>query len=138
MIASSLTKDSLLFGNIGKSVPEKQFQQRQARESLLLVQPGDILWITKFNSYTRRNQALVMFRHRKFYYELSLTDPSYVGLLKGLGVGQHLSSELGIPEGRKILFTISLGEPFDGFCYKLIAAIVVVPSAWDRFFPSKN
>jgi hypothetical protein len=39
-----------------------------------------------------------------------------------------------MPENRKILFTISLGEPFDGVCYKLVAAVIVAPLAWHSLF----
>jgi hypothetical protein len=75
-----------------------------------------------------------VFRLERRYYDLPLTDPSYVAPLTRLEAGDHASSDLGIPDARKILFTISLGEPFDGRCYKLVAAVVVVPPSWDPFF----
>jgi len=48
--------------------------------------------------------------------------------------GSHRSLELSIPENRRILFTISLSEPLEGVCYKLVAAVVVVPLAWHGLF----
>jgi len=134
VVAGSLSRDPFLFGNTGRSVPEAQFQQHPARESLVLVQPSDIRWRTEFNSYEQRNKARVMFRLQSLYYDLPLTDPFYVGPLKRLEVGDHRSSELGVPQDRKILFTISLGEPLDRICYKLVAAVVVVPTLWEPFF----
>jgi hypothetical protein len=83
-----------------------------------LVPPSDIRWLN-------RNKARVEFRLESVYYALPLTDPAYVGPLKRLEEGDYPSSALGIPEDGKILFTISLGEPFEGFCYKLVAAVVV-------------
>jgi hypothetical protein len=45
--------------------------------------------------------------------------PTYAGPLQRRDKGDNRSSDLGIPEDRMILFTISLGEPLDGACYKL-------------------
>jgi hypothetical protein len=134
VVAASICQSPVLFGNTGRSVEEAQFQQHPAQESLVLVRPGDIRWRTEFNTYTRRNKARVVFRLEHLYYDLPLTDPSYVGPLKRLDEGDHRSSELGIPEDREILFTLSLGEPLDGICYKLVAAVVAVPPAWEPFF----
>lgn len=75
-----------------------------------------------------------MFGLGHLYYDLPLTDPTYAGPLKRLDPGDHRSSELGISENRKILFTLSLSEPLGGVCYKLIAAVIVVPPNWDAFF----
>jgi hypothetical protein len=58
-------------------------------------------------------------------YDLPLTDPAYAGPLQRRDEGDYRSSDLGIPEDGTILFTISLGEPLDGICYKLVAAVVV-------------
>jgi len=93
----------------------------------VLVDPNDIEWL-------HFDKARVQFRLEDFHYILPLTDPSYVGPLKRLAAGSHRSLELGIPENRRILFTISLSEPLDGVCYKLVAAVVVVPLAWHGLF----
>ena len=131
VVAASICQNPVLFGNTGKSLEEARFQQYPARESLALVQPNDIRWRTEFNAYKQRNQARVIFRLEHLYYDLPLTDPFYVGPLKRLAEGDHRSSELGIPEDRKVLFTLSVGEPLNGICYKLVAAVVVVPPAWE-------
>jgi hypothetical protein len=127
IVVGSVSENPLLFGNSGKSVLQGQFQQRPAKESLVLVEPNDIAWL-------RRDKARVLFRLENFYYDLPLTDPCYVGPLKRLAPGSHRSTDLGIPDNRKILFTISLGELLDGICYKLVAAVVVAPLAWHSLF----
>jgi hypothetical protein len=38
----------------------------------------------------------------------------------------HAKTEIGMPEDSEIIFTISLSEPFGGFCYKLVAGIVLL------------
>jgi hypothetical protein len=127
IVVGCVSENSLLFGNSGKSVPHARFGQLPAKESLVLVEPSDIEWRSL-------EKARVMFRLQEFHYDLPLTDPAYVGPLKRLAKGSHGSADLGIAENRKILFTISLGEPFDGVCYKLIAAVIVIPLGWHGLF----
>jgi hypothetical protein len=127
IVVGSVSESPLLFENSGKSVSQAQFQQRPTKESLVLVEPNDIEWL-------HFDKARVRFRLKNFHYRLPLTDPSYVRPLKRLAAGSHRSLELGIPENRRILFTISLSEPLDDVCYKLVAAVVVVPLAWHSLF----
>jgi hypothetical protein len=127
IVVGSVSESPLLFGNSGKSVSHARFEQLPAKESLVLIEPSDIAWQSL-------DKARVMFSIEDFYYNLPLTDPAYVGPLKRLASGSHRSADLGIPENRKILFTISLGEPLDGICYKLVAAVIVVPLAWHSMF----
>jgi hypothetical protein len=69
------------------------------------------------------------------WYDLPLTDPVYAGPLQRRAEGDYGPLDLGIPEDAVVLLTISLGHPFNGICYKLVAAIVVVPPAWAGHFP---
>ena len=92
----------------------------------MLVQPADIRWHTEFNTYQLCNMPRVSFQFGDVPYDLPLTDPAYAGPLQRREEGGYRSSDLGIPEDRTILFTISLGDPLDGICYKLVAAVVVV------------
>jgi hypothetical protein len=127
VIAAAVCHDPVLFGNMGKSVSEAHCHEYPGRESLVLIPPSDIRWL-------HRSKARVEFRLESLYYDLPLTDPAYVGALKRLEEGDHPSSALGIPEDRKILFTISLGEPLEGICYKLVAAVVVMPRKFRKSF----
>jgi hypothetical protein len=126
VVSAAVLRGSLLFGNTGRSVPQAQFHSRPARESLALVQPTDIRWHTEFNTYELRNMPRVFFRLGDVPYDLPLTDPAYAGPLQRRDEGDYRSSDLGIPEDATILFTVSLGDPLDGICYKLVAAVVVV------------
>jgi len=127
IVVGSVSENPLLFGNSGKSVPYARFERQSARESLLLVEPGEIEWL-------HLDKARVQFSLGDFRYRLPLTDPSCVVRVKNLAEGSHRSVELGIAENRKILFTISLSEPLDGVCYKLVAAVIVVPLGWHGLF----
>ncbi|MGA2594139.1 MAG: hypothetical protein ABSH32_29915 [Bryobacteraceae bacterium] len=126
VVTAAVFRGSLLFGNAGRSVPVAQFRSRAARESLALVQPTDIRWRTEFSMYQLRNVARVLFRLGDVPYDLPLTDPAYAGPLLRRAEGDYRSPDLGIPEDATVLLTISLGEPLDGLCYKLVAAVLVV------------
>jgi hypothetical protein len=76
----------------------------------------------------------VLFQLNDLAYDLPLTDPAFAGPLQRRDEGDYRSSDLGIPDDATILFTISLGEPLDGVCYKLVAAVVVVPREWSGRF----
>jgi len=128
--AAALFRGALLFGNAGRSVPHAQFRGRPARESLALVKPAGIRWRTEFNTYELRNMPRVLFHLGDVSYDLPLTDPAYAGPLQRRDEGEYRSSDLGIPEDSTILFTISLGDPLDGICYKLVAAVLIVPPLW--------
>jgi hypothetical protein len=126
VVSAAVCGGSLLFGNTGRSVPHAQFHSRPARESLVLVHPIGIRWRTEFNTYMLRNMPRVLFQLGDVPYDLPLTDPTYAGPLERRDEGDYRSSDLGIPEDATILFTVSLGDPLDGICYKLVAAVVVV------------
>jgi hypothetical protein len=126
VVSAAVFGGSLLFGNKGRWVTKAQLLGRQARESLVLVQPAGIRWHTEFNTYELRNMPRVFFRLGDVPYDLPLTDPAYAGPLQRRDEGDYRSADLGIPEDGTILFTISLGDPLDGVCYKLIAAVVVL------------
>lgn len=134
VMARAVSRDPLLLGCTGSGVPEEQFRSQPGRESLVLVQPEDIRWRREPDGRTARNPARVIIHFHQVEYDLPLTDPEYRRALAMLAPGSHSPVELGIPPGRKLLLTISLSEPFSGFCYKLVAAIVVIPPIWEPFF----
>jgi hypothetical protein len=69
----------------------------------------------KFNDLKRRVQAI--FHHDGVRYKLWVTDPIYERRYLAKSDGQYHLGE--------ICLTISIGEPAkDGFCYKLVAAII--------------
>lgn len=82
---------------------------RVERMTLAVFKPGEA-----FGNPKRRVQA--RFTYLAVDYRLWVTDPNYerAYLLKPDGVYQIGESFL----------TISLGEPYEGFCYKLVAAII--------------
>jgi len=62
-------------------------------------------------------------------YDLPITDPAWtsriVRKLLPLEPRTYPQEAVGIPEQSLVLLTMSLGEPFNGNCYKLVAGIIV-------------
>lgn len=59
-------------------------------------------------------------------YDLSVTDPKWEARLRDLPEGLHDRARGGISGGDSVFLTISLGEPFQGSCFKLVAAVIHV------------
>ena len=134
VLAAAISHDPLLFGSPGGAVPMEYLASHPAASSLALVRPAGIRWHNLPPMPDGKKRPRAAFRLGNAHYDLPLTDPAYAKTLNMLGPGDHPARDLWIPEDRKQLFTISLSEPFDGICYKLVAAVVVIPAAWDAVF----
>lgn len=125
ILRSRIVPGPLLLGSTGASIATSAAEQLPA--SLALVDPSNLRWRP---SQDRRDrpQVRALFELRGQMYDLPLTDPSWssvmVRQLSRLGPGSHAHEELNV--SGKILLTMSLSEPFNGYCYKLVAAMVVV------------
>ena len=91
----------------------------QLDDSLRLVHVGDLeLKVfapgTAFGNSKRRVQAA--FEHAGVEYRLWVTDPVYERA--------YLAEPNGVHQLGECYLTISLGEPFNGACHKLVAAII--------------
>ncbi len=85
--------------------------------SLLLVKVARMDVEISYDSANDSYQLRGVFRHNGFMYSLRITDPVSEGAAEELGAGV-----VGVDAER--FLTVSLGEPFEGFAYKLIAAII--------------
>lgn len=80
---------------------------------------------------TWKRQLRVNFRLGNVPYDLAVTDIPFDDKLKGLALGEYSSEQFGIQDESALYFTISLGEPLDnGYCFKLVAAVLLLPSGW--------
>jgi len=128
VVRDALYLNDHLFGSLSDRIDALTFSSQPAKESLALVKPGNLRWLV--DSFWAKKKARVLFRVGNADYNLALTDPPFENGLKKLELGYHRSKELGIPDENRILFTISLGEAFEGYCYKLVAAVLTLPAAW--------
>lgn len=85
--------------------------------SLLLIKPeAGVLLV---NEVTFGKQKLkCSFKYNAVQYMLSVTDPVYEKEYRNKAAGSYKLPSQGI------YLCISLGEPYNGFCYKLVATII--------------
>jgi hypothetical protein len=120
----------VLLENESDSVAHAALVQQPASASLALVEPRRIQWHITTNTHGQR-QTRCYFSLAGSSYDLAITDPVFVERLAGLTYGYHPREAAGIAVEDRVLLTVSLGEPFEvtGHCYKLIAAVLVLPRA---------
>ncbi len=86
--------------------------------SLLFIKPEKLALVVE-DDYDGRKKVRARFKHNGTSYRLAITDPDVERA--------YLMREKGdYPvKGQELYLTISLGEPFEGYCYKLVAGIVM-------------
>ncbi len=114
-----------LLGNLGDRVSYAYLADHPAPASLALVEPTHIDWHITSNIRGNR-QTRCRFSLGNALYDLSLTDPVWEARLRELPHGVHPRANAGIADEATVLLTISLSEPFQGSCFKLVAGVVVV------------
>jgi hypothetical protein len=132
LLSRAIYSGTHLFGTLSDRVPAAMFLEEPATESLALVKPENLRW--QVNHF---GNARVLFTTCGDTYNLAVTDPLFDNQITQLGEGFHRSTELGIEDEDRMLFTISLGkpfhpggEPFQQYCYKLVATVLILPLAW--------
>lgn len=116
-----IVREPLLFGGHGDRISDEYLISNPIVGSLLLIEPEDVKWeiIHEFDKWKTRG----IFKVSGEEYNLRVTDPVWERDLRHLGEGRHSAGDTGFTEGQ-FYFTISLSTPFNGYCYKLIAAVI--------------
>lgn len=110
-----------LLGGWDDHVPFAQFESHPGAASLALVAPEDIYLYRRVTSKGRpqvRGRFPMGTGADLRQYDLPVTDPLWEADIQATGPRTLRRSE------GEFLVTISLGEPYEGSCYKLIAAIM--------------
>lgn len=120
-------KQGKLLGNRGKAVPESEANEG-VQKSLTLVEPkkGVEFRLRPPEETQGKLKPKACFSLSGRRYELSVTDYVVAPRVLELGIGEYRAQDLGFERGR-VLLTVSLGEPQQGWCTKLVAGIVVLP-----------
>jgi hypothetical protein len=105
-----------MFGNCGKAVPAERIDELD--HSLLLLRAESPVFQHEETS-TGRRQLRVGLRYGSRTYDLPVTDPEFEKELERTGP-KELSFSL-------CYLTISLGLRFEGWHYKLVAGVFLVP-----------
>lgn len=124
-LQAHLSTDSVLLGSNDRYM-EESVAEAGVEASLALVEPdGELEFIVRDFNGTRRPR--VVFQLGAEQYNLPLTDPSSGSCVKAAGLGRHGLADVGLPTGGHALLTVSLGEPFEGRRWKLVAALIHLP-----------
>lgn len=116
-----------LLGSTGSSIPESRCQQEPLSRSLQLFEPATTTWRVDTN-WSGRRQHRARFEIGGTQHDLPITDIEWEARMRRLceELGDYNNKALEIQSGSRVFLTISLGEPYNGSCYKLIAAVIVV------------
>ncbi|MBI4312935.1 MAG: hypothetical protein HY681_14330 [Chloroflexi bacterium] len=129
LLSPKISAESTLFGSHGDSVEYRDIFLDPPNSSLALVSPAQVTWIVQSREGRRRLYAA--FTIDGGPYRLSITDPVWFQRLASLEEEGHERNVAGLTQDNRLLFTISLGEPFgpQQRCFKLVAGVVVLPGA---------
>lgn len=87
-------------------------------DSLVLIEPRQLILEVR-QGYGGRKQVRADFRLAGATYNLGVTDPVIERQYFTLGVGHY-------PYRPRAVACVSIGEPYKGYCYKLVASIIPV------------
>lgn len=125
ILQAAMVRGPGLLGGFSDRVPWSDFQQQTAPASLAIVAPDTIelhSQPTPRGKVQARGRFSLGVDRRTHVYDLPITDPRWEGVASQLQQPCTLQQA----KGRFVLI-ISLGEPFEQYCYKLIAAVILLP-----------
>jgi Dual OB-containing domain len=125
VLARHIIEGPALLGNHGAALLEEE-ATRGVEASLALVRPT---WAEFSLEPTHpgkdRTRPRASFEFDGEEYDLALTDYLVAPRLVAAGIGAHGLADLGLPSNSDVFLTVSLAEPQDGWCTKLVAAVML-------------
>jgi hypothetical protein len=132
VLKSAVVHGPELLRGISDRVSYTSLRRQNATASLALVAPDD-LYLYQHVSYPGKPQARGRFslgsRGTEIPYDLVITDPHWENSVLREPGPRTLRQSAG-----KFLLTVSLGEPLNEFCYKVIATIILLPATLAKGF----
>ncbi len=112
-------------------IPEREILQEPMRQSLCIVEPARIEWVAT-RSIVGRRQARCRFDidarppgDHEWQFDLVVTDPTVEQRLKASEERTYPADAFDLGDGDRIFLTLSLGEVFGGYHYKLVVAVML-------------
>jgi hypothetical protein len=128
-LAAFLNKGPSILQGCSDRVYSRRIEATPATRSLELIHPEDLCWWIREEGGKRKNRALFRAGHAsRVRYDLAVTDPVWLNQLKLLPAGVYPHAFFFKEKPPRTLLTVSLSELFDGFHYKLVAAVVCLPA----------
>src|SRR6187431_3218259 len=110
-----------LFGTTARAVRATGFNQTA---SILYVEPQNVDAICRWDDSTEKYRTRLRFTSGGNLYDLPLTDRNYSQILLRRGEGVYSLNEVGCRAPLGLRLVVTLGEPFHGWCYKMVAGIL--------------
>ncbi len=126
--AATVFGPDLLIGSADR-VRVSELDPSQSADSLALVFPNVLNWY-KTQNIRGNDQIRAVFALGAVEYSLVVTDPLWKARFQTVPMGHHTNADVGLPEGERLLITVSLAGPLNGICYKLVAAVMQLPHEW--------
>ncbi|HLZ70044.1 MAG TPA: hypothetical protein VKV26_09085 [Dehalococcoidia bacterium] len=126
-LASLATAGPELLGRGGDRVPAARFAAHPAAASLAVVEPANFTWLIEPPAGgQRRTRAASTLRGTAC--NLAVTDLDLELRLALLPPGRHPREVMDCGANARIFLTVSLGEPFGGDGFRLVAAVIALPA----------
>lgn len=122
-INTALQRSGSILFNSKSSLTKNELREYQIANSLTLICPESPEFYVEIKDGKGKPYAEFSFDDNK--YDLPITDPRWCEQAE---TNETLPSADTIEDEETVLFTLSLGESFNGRCYKLVAAIFTVES----------
>jgi hypothetical protein len=119
------TPGPYLLGGPSDRISHEDLVEHPVQSSLCLVEPAELRWRITTNMRGSR-QVRAMFSLAGAEYDLSVSDPAWENRLGALEIGTYDNAEAGIAASQSTFLTVSLTEPFNSNCFKLVAAVIVL------------
>ena len=122
----ALQREGKIFSTERNSRSKVDLKDSLSTRSLTLIRPQNPQFYVK-SGETGSDQPRVEFDFDGYQYDFPITDPAWRRQTQKDGV-ETLPSVDELDNDQDVLFTISLGEAYEGRCYKIVAAIFSLDS----------
>lgn len=122
-----------LLGNRGSAVKD-EIAAKGVEASLALLKPrgGIEFTLGPPEAGQVKPGPRVVFDLGSRRYDLPVTDIPVEEAIRGAGAGAYKPEDLGFAADRSVILTVSLGEEYKGWHYKLVAAVLFLPQALEQ------
>jgi hypothetical protein len=128
-LAGFCNKGPALLKGYGDRLYGRRIEGNPVEHSLELIHPEDLWWWIREDKGKRKNRGLFKVGNTiRARYDLAVTDPLWLKRMHSLPPGIYPHAKFFDGKTPNTFLTISLSEPFEGFHYKLVAGVVLIPS----------
>jgi hypothetical protein len=110
-----------LFGTAGRSIRSNGLV---GTASVLYVEPSEAQAVCEWDAERERYRARLRFTCDGLGYDLPLADWRFANVLRQRGEGVYELAQIGCRAPHGLRFIVTLGEPFHGWCYKIVTGIL--------------